>query len=195
MMPHGLTGRRPILDWERLQRSRAIPALGIILAATATKLAVFALLDRPWGCDCGSLWAMPGDPGLNSQVMLDPYSLMHLVFGALLVGVLTRVRPHWSVWTLTAVVVAGSTVWEVVENMPLSIRLFNYDAGDPLAYQGDSRLNALADTASAAVGGLITLRLGMGMVLALAVAVELALSVWIGDGFVIATARALGQLG
>ena len=68
-------------------------AVAVIVTATAVKLAVFAALERPWGCDCGRIWAMPGDPALNSQTLLDPYSLLHAVTGALLVLMVTRLRP------------------------------------------------------------------------------------------------------
>ncbi|TJZ84536.1 DUF2585 family protein [Paracoccus hibiscisoli] len=168
-------------------------ALAVVVASIAVTLAYFAVLDRPWGCDCGRLWAMPGEPALNSRVMLDPYSALHLIFGAVLALILRRVRPGWSGWTILAVVVAGSTVWEVVENLPSSIRLFGYEAGDPLSYEGDSRLNALADTASAALGAVLARGLSGRVVLAVAAVTELGLSLWINDGFAIATLRAMGQ--
>ncbi|WP_410217425.1 DUF2585 family protein [Paracoccus sp. (in: a-proteobacteria)] len=166
-------------------------ALALILVAVVAKLAFFAWLDRPWGCDCGRIWALPGDPQLNSRVMLDPYTLMHLVSGAALVQLLMRLRPSWTTWTLLAAVFASGALWEIAENLPVSIRLFNYDAGDPLAYQGDSRLNSLADTAAAAIGALLALRLPFVAVALATLAVEVLLWVWIDDSFILATVRAL----
>ncbi len=58
---------------------------------------------------------MPGDPALNSRTLLDPYSLLHAVTGALLVLLVTRLRPDLGLWALLAVVVASSTTWEVIE--------------------------------------------------------------------------------
>ncbi|WP_330447435.1 DUF2585 family protein (plasmid) [Paracoccus marcusii] len=176
------------------RRSRqAARAVAVIVIATAVKLAVFAALERPWGCDCGRIWAMPGDPALNSQTLLGPYSLLHAVTGALLVLLVTRLRPDLGLWALLAVVVASSTTWEVIENLPVSIRLFGYDAADPLAYHGDSRLNAFADTACAVARALFARVASARVVLALAVGTEIALSPWIQDGFVIAAIRALQQ--
>lgn len=173
---------------------RILPALAVMVVATAVKLAVFLALDRPWGCDCGQIWAMPGDPALNSQTLLDPYTALHAVAGALLMMLVMRLRPDLGLWALVAVIVASSTTWEVIENLPLSIRLFGYAADDPLAYHGDSLTNALGDTAAAVAGALLARIAAPVLVLGLAVATEIALSLWIADGFAIATLRALRQL-
>jgi hypothetical protein len=170
-------------------------AIGVIAFAFLGKAAFFTALDRPFGCDCAQFWALPDDPRLNSLVGLDPYSLLHLVFGALLVLALMRLRPRWSTWTLFATVVASSTLWELAENLPLTIRLFNYDQGNPLAYRGDSLLNASLDTVAAVLGAALARPLPAAVVLAAAAAIELALSLWIGDGMVIASLRALGAWG
>lgn len=175
-------------------RSDRVPALAVIIASVAVTLAVLAALDRPWGCGCGLLWAMPGRPELNSQVPLDPYTALHAVFGAGLAILLARLRPDWSAWTLIAVVVAGSTVWEVVENLPSSIEMFGYDSDAPLAYRGDSILNALSDTAAATLGALLARRMSGAQVLVAGLAVELTLSVLIRDGFAIATWCALRHI-
>ena len=116
-----------------------------------------------------------------------------LAIVALLVLLVTRLRPDLGLWALLAVVVASSTTWEVIENLPVSIRLFGYDAADPLAYHGDSRLNAFADTACAVAGALFARVASARVVLALAVGTEIALSLWIQDGFLIAAIRALQQ--
>lgn len=76
---------------------------------------------------------MPGDPALNSQTLLDPYSALHAVTGALLILLVRRLRPDLGLWVLLAVVVASSTTWKAIENLPVSIRLFSYDASDLLA--------------------------------------------------------------
>lgn len=170
-------------------------AIASLVAATVAKIAFFLWLNRPLGCDCGRIWAMPSEPRLNSQVMLDPYTLLHVVFGALLAVALRRLRPRWTGWTLLTAVVISSTLWELGENLPPVIRLFSYEAGDPLAYHGDSLLNASADTVAAVLGAGLAQLLPLPAVLLAALAVELWLSFWIGDGFVIATLRAVPGLG
>lgn len=176
-----------------LNEPRCGKAILLILGALAFKLLLLAALQRPWGCGCGLIWSLP-DPRLNSRVLLDPYTLLHLAFGALLIQLLMKLRPDWSAWTLFAAVVASSTIWEVAENLPLSIRLFGYSPGDVLAYHGDSRLNSLADTAAALLGAALAIRLPLWTALAAIGGIELGLSLWIGDGYVIALARALAPL-
>lgn len=172
-------------------RGRGGQAALLIAAALAAKVAFLAALDRPPGCDCGRIWAMPGDPALNSRVMLDPYSLLHLVFGAVLVTLVRWKRPDWPFGTLMAAVIVSSTVWEMAENLPLSIALFGYSEGDPLDYRGDSIVNSMADTVAATVGALLALPLAGWVVAVGALAAEVGLSVWIGDGFAITLWRAV----
>ena len=173
-------------------RGRGGQAALFIALALAAKLAFLAVLQRPLGCDCGQIWAFPGDVRLNSRTLLDPYSLLHLIFGAALVKLVRWKRPDWPFWTLMAAVIVSSTIWEVVENLPFSISLFGYSAGDPLAYHGDSIVNSLADTVIATLGALLALPLAGWLVAAIAVGAEVLLSVWLGDGFLITLWRAFG---
>ncbi|WP_196053511.1 DUF2585 family protein [Paracoccus lichenicola] len=163
-----------------------------IVLALAVKLAFLAVLQRPLGCDCSQVWALPGDVRLNSRTMLDPYSLLHLIFGAVLVKLVRWKRPDWPLWTLLAAVIVSSTIWEVAENLPASIALFGYSAGDPLAYGGDSIVNSVADTLVATLGAMLALPLAGWVVAVIAVAAEILLSIGIGDGFLITLWRALG---
>ncbi|TBN50882.1 DUF2585 family protein [Paracoccus sediminis] len=171
---------------------RGKQAATLIVLALAAKLVLLAMVGRPLGCDCGQIWAMPGEARLNSRTLLDPYSLLHLVFGAVLMKLVRWQRPDWPLWTLLAAAIVSSTVWEVVENLPVTIAMFGYSPNDPLAYGGDSILNSLGDTAAVALGAVLALPLAPPVVAGLAVAVELAVSLWIGDGFAITLSRALG---
>ena len=114
--------------------------------------------------------------GLNSRTLLDPYSLLHLVFGAVLFKLVRWKRPDWPLWTLLAAVIVSSTIWEVAENLPLSIGLFGYSSGDPLAYHGDSIVNSFSDTAAATLGAVLALPLAGWVVAVGGAAVELGLS-------------------
>ena len=175
-------------------RGRGRQAAILIAAALLGKLAMLAMLGRPPNCDCDQIWAMPGQAGLNSQTLLDPYSLLHFVFGAALVKLVRWKRPDWPLWTLMAAVVVSSTIWEVAENMPISIGLFGYSSGDPLAYHGDSIVNSFSDTMAAVLGAALALPLAGWVIIAVGVAVELGLSLWIGDGYLITLLRALGLI-
>ncbi|MCZ0961229.1 DUF2585 family protein [Paracoccus benzoatiresistens] len=163
-----------------------------ILLALATKLAFLTVLQRPLGCDCAQIWALPGDVRLNSRTMLDPYSLLHVIFGAVLVKLVRWKRPDWPFWTLMAALIVSSTIWEVAENLPASIALFGYSAGDPLAYHGDSISNSIMDTLVAVLGALLALPLSGWLVGLGALGGEVLLSAWVGDGFLISLWRAFG---
>ena len=70
-----------------------------------------------------------------------------------------------------------------------SIALFGYSSGDPLAYDGDSIANSMADTAAAAMGAMMALPVAGWMVGLSVVAVEIGITLWIGDGFIQTLAR------
>lgn len=173
-------------------RGRGRQAALFIVLALSAKLVFLALLQRPLGCDCGQVWALPGDMRLNSRTVLDPYSLQHLISGAVLIKLVRWKRPDWSVWTLAATVIVSSTIWEMVENLPATIALFGYSAGDPLAYHGDSIVNSVADTLVATLGAMLALPLAGWLVALAAVVAEILLSFGIGDGFLITLWRAFG---
>ena len=175
----------------RLRGRGGQAALFIIVALTA-KLVFLAILQRPLGCNCDQIWALPGDVRLNSRTLLDPYSILHVIFGAVLVKLVRWKRPDWPFWTLMATVIVSSTIWEVAENLPVSIALFGYSAGDPLSYHGDSIANSLADTLAALLGALLALPLSGWLVAGVALGAEVLLSLWVGDGFAITLWRAFG---
>ena len=64
-----------------------------------------------------------------------------------------------------AAVIVSSTVWEMAENLPVTIALFGYSAGDPIAYHGDSIVNSMADTLVATLGALLALPVASGIAL------------------------------
>lgn len=173
-------------------RGRGRQAVALILLALLGKLAMLAILGRPLNCDCGQIWAMPNQAGLNSRTLLDPYSLQHLVFGAVLVKLVRWKRPDWSLWTLMATVVVSSTIWEVAENTPFVIELFGYSPDDPMAYHGDSIVNSFSDTTVAVLGAALALPFAGWAVALLAFTAEVLLALWIQDSFLITAWRALG---
>lgn len=181
------------LDASKLPRpyGRGRQAVALIVLALLGKLVMLLILGRPLNCDCVQIWAMPDQAGLNSQTVLDPYSLLHLVFGAVLAKLVFWKRPDWPLWTIMAAVVVSGTVWEMAENLPVTIDMFGYSSGDPLAYHGDSIVNSFSDTAAAVFGAALALPLAGWVVAAIAVAVELLLSLWVGDGYVIGLWRVL----
>jgi hypothetical protein len=138
-------------------------------------------------------WSAGLEAASNSQHLSDPYSFMHAMFGAALYVFLELIKRGWPVRSRLVVTVLGSVVWEIVENTPPVIRLFN-ESSQPGAYAGDRIVNALSDTGFVIFGFFVARLLGWRATLALAVLVEIALSISIGDGFVLGTLKVLGIL-
>ncbi|GGD44041.1 DUF2585 family protein [Aureimonas glaciei] len=139
------------------------------------------------------LWSAGFEASANSQHLSDPYSFMHAVFGAALYVFLEALKPGWPVRSRLVVAVVGSVIWEIVENTPPVIRLFN-ESGQPGAYAGDTIVNALSDTGFVMLGFFVARALGWRATLVLAVLIDVALAASIGDGFLLGTLKVLGLL-
>ncbi|RZI57838.1 MAG: DUF2585 family protein, partial [Zymomonas sp.] len=137
------------------------------------------------------LWSAGFEEGANSQHLSDPYSFMHGVFGAGLYLFIDRLKPGWSTRAKLMVAVIGSAVWEIVENTPPVIRLFN-ESGQPGAYAGDSIVNSMSDTGCVILGFFVAQLIGWRATLVLAILIEVVLSLTIGDGLLLGALKVLG---
>ncbi|BDA86097.1 hypothetical protein Sa4125_36390 [Aureimonas sp. SA4125] len=178
-------------------RGRGKPSLALCVllcaAANATAAVLLLLFGRPLlpQQETLRLWSTGFGAASNSQHLTDPYSFMHAVFGAGLCLFLDRLKPDWPVRSKLAVAVLGSVLWEIVENTPMVIDLFNA-SNQPGAYSGDTILNALSDTGFVMLGFLAARFVGWRGTLLLALLVEVALSATIGDGFVLGILAVFG---
>src|SRR5437667_6575586 len=97
----------------------AIAAILIVAAAAAILLA----MGRHPICTCGTvdLWVGARDSPKTSQMLLDWYSLSHIVHGLLFYAGLWLIARRWPVqWRfLTALLIEAA--WEVIENSPFII--------------------------------------------------------------------------
>lgn len=170
------------------------PILPAMLAVLLVQIASLHLIGRDLGCRCGSdfLWQRTPDPARNSQHFADPYSLLHFGFGVAVFSILALMRPLWRRRDLALLVVVSSAVWEVMENLPFIIEAFGYHPDDPLAYDGDSILNSLGDTAFALMGAFLAAFTPLWTAILSILAVELWTSLSIGDGYLIGLLRAVG---
>lgn len=124
----------------------------------------------------------------NSQHLTDFYSVLHAVSGAMLYFVARAVCPAWPVHRRLLLVTACSGVWEIVENTPMVIALFN-DPESLNVYTGDSIVNALSDTAFVALGFLAAHSFPRWLIVTAGVLAEIGVAVMIHDGFVLGTVR------
>lgn len=124
----------------------------------------------------------------NSQHLMDLYSLLHALSGATLCLAARALLPAWPVHMRLLVVIVSSGVWEVVENTPWVIAVFNDPLG-PYVYRGDSIVNALSDSAFVIAGFLAARAVPRWGIIMAGVVIEVGLAVMIRDGFVFGTAR------
>ena len=137
-----------------LRRTIAAGAAIVTLGA----LTLHLMGHRVW-CACGSPvpWSWDVWSGHNSQHLVDPYTLTHLLHGvlyyALLRGIVGARWPHARVLIALAVEVT----WEIIENSPAVIA--RYRATAAIGYGGDSIANSLGDIAACLLGYLAAMSL------------------------------------
>ena len=165
----------------------------ICLAANSLAAATLWLFGRPLvpPHEPLRLWSTSFELLSNSQHLADPYSFMHLLFGAGLYLFVDALKPFWPARSKLVVVVLGSVAWEIVENTPPVIALFN-ETSQPGAYAGDSIVNSLSDTGFVVLGFFLARLLGWRVMLLAAVVLEIVLVWSIDDGLLLGTLRVLG---
>lgn len=124
----------------------------------------------------------------NSQHFADFYSALHAISGMALYFAARWVCPLWPLHKRLLMVVACSGVWELVENTPWVIALFN-DPGSLNVYRGDSIVNALSDTGFVALGFMVAHHMPRWFIISAGLVAEIGVAVVIHDGFVLGTAR------
>src|SRR5262249_33239522 len=108
---------------------------------------------RVWWCACGR-WnpiSLQVNSMHNSQHLLDPYSLSHVLHGILFFGILWFLRRRLNLSWRYAVAAAIEIGWEMLENSPVIINRYR-TATAALGYTGDSIANSLGDIGSFLVG-------------------------------------------
>lgn len=154
----------------------------VILAVILATAAIEAWMGRlPLGPDGRFGWLETDIwSSEQSQRVLDPYSLSHILHGFLFYGLLWLVARRQPVSTrfVAAVVLEGA--WEILENSPFIIdryRAVTISQG----YVGDSILNSISDIAMAAGGFLLASRFRLSASIAFIVATELLMVLLIRD--------------
>jgi len=149
------------------------------------------LLGRPWGCSCGDTLSWQAVEGVqhNSQHVADWYALLHFGFGMVVLLALRWLRPHWRRRDGALVALLSSTLWELAENTPLLIRLLGNAGNLAPDYHGDSIINSMADSGFVLLGFWLASRLRPAFAVAMIVGLELAVSLAIGDGWLLVVVR------
>lgn len=153
-----------------MRRSTWLIALMIVGAAAAIELS----FGRNPICTCGTvdLWVGARDSPKTSQMLLDWYSLSHIVHGLLFYGALWLIARRRQVeWRFLAALMVEAG-WEVIENTPFVIGRYRATTA-ALGYSGDSILNSMSDIAMMTLGFLLGRKLPLWTAVALVVLLEL----------------------
>ena len=162
-------------------------ALAALLLAT---LASLHLMGQPWWCQQGDLapWSSEVDSVHNSQHLVDPYTLTHVLHGfgfyAILWTVLGRRGSRFSQRDRFVVAMAAEGAWEVFENTDFVIQRYR-DYTISLDYFGDSVLNSLGDMTAAAIGYGAAMTLPLWASVAAFAGIEALLLLWIRDSLLL----------
>lgn len=125
-------------------------------------------------CTCGTidLWVGARDSAKTSQMLLDWYSLSHIVHGLLFYLLLWLVVRAWPVQSRFLAALAIEAAWEIVENTPFVIDRYRATAA-ARGYNGDSVVNSVSDILLMSLGFLLARKLPAWASVALLVALEL----------------------
>lgn len=164
--------------WPQLRRHWAVVSGTVVLAALTLRG-----MGRTWWCTVGDVRVWSGDiwTAHNSQHIVDPYTLTHVLHGVALYGLLwlalgNRLSPAGRF----PIAIALQAVWEVLENTNMVIERYR-ETTISLNYYGDSVANSLADMLACAVGYVAAAVLPTAVSVLGFVAVDVFLLWWIRD--------------
>lgn len=137
---------------------------------------------RDWLCTCGRVRIWNGNiwSAENSQQLLDPYSLTHVLHGMIFYALFAGLLPRWDFARRLSLAVAFEALWEIVENTETVINRYR-GVTAAIGYHGDTILNSLGDILCFGIGFAVARRLGFRWGIAVFAATEIALLVWIRD--------------
>ena len=125
-------------------------------------------------CTCGTidLWVGARDSPKTSQMLVDWYSLSHIVHGLLFYAALSLLFRRWRIeWRFLAALVIEAG-WEVIENTQFVIDRYR-ETTAALGYNGDSVINSISDVLMMCVGFLAARKLPLWVSVLLLVALEI----------------------
>jgi uncharacterized protein DUF2585 len=126
------------------------------------------------------LWVGDVNSDQNSQQLADPYTLSHVIHGALFYGLTHLTMRRASLGARLLVALTMEAAWEAYENTDTVINRYRA-ATIALGYYGDSVLNSFSDIASCLLGFVLASRFRWWWTVSWIVATELVLALAIRD--------------
>jgi len=154
---------------------------GIAAAALVLFGVTLHFMGRIPVCECGfGLFTADAWSPKNSQMLIDPYSLSHVLHGFIFFYLLFFFRKKMRLEYAMLIAFALEIGWEIFENTPFVINRYR-TATASLNYFGDSILNAFGDVLSMYVGFLLAARLSWKFILPLFILIEVVMLFTIRD--------------
>lgn len=116
----------------------------------------------------------------TSQRLADPFTLTHIIHGAVYYWLLWLVARKLPLGLRGVLAVALESAWEVFENTDMIIQRYRV-ATISLGYYGDSVLNSVGDMLTAALGFTLAARLPPRVTVIGCILIEVILALWIRD--------------
>jgi hypothetical protein len=141
---------------------------------------------RSWVCSCDHVRFWSGDvwSAENSQQLLDPYSLTHMLHGMIFYALFARLLPRVAFKRRLCLAVAFEALWEIVENSEAVIARYR-GVTAAIGYHGDTILNSLGDILCFGLGFVAARRLGAVRGVIVFAVTEILLLIWIKDGLLL----------
>ena len=157
-----------------------------LVAAAIVMVVALRLEGRRWWCACGSFapWSTEASGSHNSQHLLDPYSLTHLMHGVGFWLILQMVWPRMRMSSRLIVSGLLEVLWEILENSPAVIDRYRA-ATAAQGYVGDSIGNSIGDLALCFAGTWLAGRLGVARSILLFATTEVVTILWFRDSLLI----------
>ena len=154
----------------------AVIALSVITASLELRMGrSFAYTHGPV-----RLWVGDVNSDQNSQQIFDPYSVTHVIQGALFYGVTYVAMGPASIGARAVVALAVESAWEAYENTDTVINRYRA-ATIALGYYGDSVTNSVADIVCCVIGFVLARRLAWWWTVSWVVVTEIVLAIAIHD--------------
>lgn len=161
-----------------LTRRHWLTIAAIVIAVVASEW----WMGRLWLGPDGRFEWLEGDiwSAAQSQRVLDPYSVSHVVHGFLFYGLLSLFARRAPITVRLVAAIALEAAWEVLENSPIVIDRYRA-VTIAQGYVGDSILNSVTDIVLAAIGFLLAWRLPVRVSIGLVITAELLMLILIRD--------------
>lgn len=168
-------------DFYLYSSARDFLPLAAIFSVVLLTIWWLAKTEAVWWCSHdASVWSSDVWSRHNSQHLLDPYTLTHLLYGVLGFWVIrfsySQLPLRWQFF----LVASFACVWEMTENSSYVIERYRLVTASA-DYVGDAFINSISDILICLIGFWLTRKVRFAVSLALFLTVEILMLLWVKD--------------